>query len=490
VSAPLRPRGSIADTVQATDGFLRQAGREFLVVLYTAFRSLKLYPIENQQVQKALDELEVQTQQLLAVEREIELRLQGEFIFVNSTRLRLDLDNYASFSHILGVFRQCGVGAVRIDEGVDRKQLQIFVALLLSYAAKETNPNKVFELGQKLQEAGAAQVSVEAPLDTDEDMEEAERLKEAAKRTYTQSVAVTKEVINSVRMGRTANVKKVKRAVQGIVDQVLNNESSLMGLTTIRDYDEYTFTHSVNVCIFSVALGRKLGFSKLQLYDLGMAALFHDVGKSRVPLEVLNKQGGLSEEEWRIMQAHPWLGVLTLFGLRGYGEIPYRGMIVAYEHHMKNDLTGYPKSIRPRVLSIYSKIVAVADGFDAATSRRVYQTTPIQPDQVLKEMWENPRRGYDAVVVKAFINLIGVYPVGTCVILDTYEVALVHAANPDVHEIHRPVVRIVATPDGGVQNPGVLADLAERDESGSHPRTIIKVTDPAKYSIKVSDYFV
>jgi HD-GYP domain-containing protein (c-di-GMP phosphodiesterase class II) len=205
---------------------------------------------------------------------------------------------------------------------------------------------------------------------------------------------------------------------------------------------------------------------------------------------VLNKQGGLSEEEWRIMQAHPWLGVLTLFGLRGYGEIPYRGMIVAYEHHMKNDLTGYPKSIRPRELSIYSKIVSVADGFDAATSRRVYQTTPIQPDQVLKEMWENPRRGYDSVVVKAFINLIGVYPVGTCVILDTYDVALVHAANPDVNEIHRPVVRIVATPDGGIQHPGVLVDLAQRDASGTHPRTVIRVTDPAKYGIKVSDYFV
>src|SRR5205807_2094029 len=152
------------------------------------------------------------------------------------------------------------------------------------------------------------------------------------------------------------------------------------------------------------------------LYDLGMAALFHDVGKSRVPLEVLNKQGGLSDEEWRIMQAHPWLGVLTLFGLRGYGEIPYRGMIVAYEHHMKTDLTGYPKSLRPRDLSIYSKIVAVADGFDAATSRRVYQTVPIQP--------------------------------------------------------------------------GVLADLAQRDAQGNFPRTIVKVTDPAKYGINVSDHFV
>ena len=484
------PRASIADTVQATDGFLRHAGRDFLVVLYTAFRSLKLYPVENAQVQKALDDLAQTTQHLLDVEKELELRLQGEFIFVNSTRLRLDLDNYASFSHILGVLRQCGVGAVRIDEGVERKQLQIFVSLLLSYAAKEATPNKIFELSQKLSDAGVTHVGVDPPLETDEEAEDEERQKEAAKRTYARSVAVTKEVINSIRMGRTANVKKVKRAVQAIVDQVLNNEASLMGLTTLRDYDEYTFTHSVNVCIFGVALGRKLGLSKLQLYDLGMAALFHDVGKSRVPLEVLNKQGGLSDEEWRIMQAHPWLGVLTLFGLRGYGEIPYRGMIVAYEHHMKTDLTGYPKSLRGRELSIYSKVVAVADGFDAATSRRVYQTVPIQPDQVLKEMWENPRRGYDTVVVKAFINLIGIYPVGTCVILDTYEVAVVHGANPDVTHVHRPMVRVVTTPEGGLVHPGFLVDLAQRDAQSNYPRTIVKVTDPLKYGINVADYFV
>src|SRR6267378_4646086 len=150
MTTPGGRRPSMMETAQTTDGFLRHAGRDFLIVLYTAFRSLKLYPLENAQVQKALDDLTAATTHLLDVERELEVRLQGEFLFVNSTRLRLDLDNYASFSHILGQFRQCGVGAVRMDEGVDRKQLQIFVSLLLSYAAKEANPNKVFELGQKL----------------------------------------------------------------------------------------------------------------------------------------------------------------------------------------------------------------------------------------------------------------------------------------------------------------------------------------------------
>jgi HD-GYP domain-containing protein (c-di-GMP phosphodiesterase class II) len=476
--------------MQSTEGLLRHGGRELLVTLYAALRSLKLYPLENEAVQRALSELAQSAKALLDVEHELELRLSGEFIFVNSTRLRLDLDNYASFGHVLSVLRHSGVGVVRVDEAVERREWQVFVSLLLSFAARETDPNKLYELREAMLQGGVTHIVADPPAESEEEIEDEERAREVAKRTYEQSVAVTKEVINSIRLGRSASVKKVKRAVQSIVDQVLSNETSLMGLTTIRDYDEYTFTHSVNVCIFSVAIGRRIGLSKLQLYDLGLAALFHDVGKSRVPVEVLNKTGGLTDEEWRVMQAHPWLGVLTLFGLRGYGEIPYRGMIVAFEHHMKTDLTGYPKSIRPRKLSVFSKIVAVADGFDAATTRRTYQTTPIQPDQVLREMWTNPRRGMDPVLVKAMINLLGVYPVGTCVILDTYEIAIVHAANPDVTQLGRPTVRIVCTPDGSLLRPGPLADLTEANADGSFKRSIIKVTDPARYGINPSDYFV
>lgn len=491
IDAP-RPsqRGSIADSMQSTEGLLRQAGRDFLLSFYTGLRSLKLYPIENDQVQRALDEVTDSARTLLGIEDELEVQISGDFIFVNQTRLRLDLDNFASFSHVLTTLRQSGVGVMRVDEGVERREWQVLISLLLSFAARAADPNKLFELQQKLQQGGVTHIALEPPQEADEELEDEEKAKEVAKRTYERSVAVTKEVVSSVRMGRSASVKKVKRAVQGIVDQVLKNEVSLMGLTTIRDYDEYTFTHSVNVTIFSIAIGRRLGLTKLQLYDLGLAALFHDVGKSRVPLEVLNKAGPLNDDEWRIMQSHPWLGVLTLFGLRGYGEIPYRSMIAAYEHHMKVDLTGYPRSLRPRELSVYSKIIACADAFDAATSRRVYKTVAIQPDEVLKELWENPRRGQDPVIVKAFINLIGVYPVGTCVILDSYEIGLVHAPNPDGSMLHRPLVRIVSTPDGGIMRPGRVVDLATTNADGSFKRTIIKVTDPDKYGIKPSDYFV
>jgi hypothetical protein len=157
---------------------------------------------------------------------------------------------------------------------------------------------------------------------------------------------------------------------------------------------------------------------------------------------------------------------------------------------MKIDLTGYPRSIRSRDLSVYSKIIAVADAFDAATSRRAYQTVPLQPADVLREMWENPRRGQDRVLVKAFINLTGIYPVGTCVVLDTYEVAIVHGANPDPAQLHRPIVRLVLNPQGVSLGEGRLVDLTETDADGTFARSIIKVTDPERYDIKPSDYFV
>ncbi len=476
------------------DAFMRTAGRTFLLAMYAALRSLKLYPIENATAQKSLDELQAAAMILIEPQGEIELRLSGDFIFINGTRLRLELDNYASFSNLMEAFTSAGVGQLSVATGVERREWQILLGILLGMGSKaaEVDPHeRLLDLRDKLAVAGVTHLDVEPPLESEDKVAEAEKAREQAKRTYSHGVAVTKDLINSVRMGRTTSVAKVKRAVQSIVDQVLNNETSLIGLTTIRDYDEYTFTHSVNVCILAVAIGKKLGLTRLQLYDLGLAALLHDVGKARIPVEVLNKTTGLSEDEWKMMQTHPWQGVLTLFTMRGYGEIPYRQIVVSHEHHMKVDLSGYPKAIRARQMGIYSRIVAVADGYDAATTRRSYQTVPIQPDQVLREMWENPRRGYDQTLVKALINLIGIYPVGTCVILDTFEVAVVSAANPDQNFLNRPMIRICLDVNGAlVGPPGREENLAAQDESGAFLRSIVKVTNPDRYGIVVGDYFV
>lgn len=495
MSATTRPAvsgGSFGDSSfgeAGGDSYIRRTGRTFMLAIYGALRSIKLYPVENAAVQMAIEDLRTLTEEILGKEQELEFRVSGEFIFVNATRLRLDLDNYASFSHLLSVFRATGVGTMRVHAAPSGKQWLSLLSLLQA-PSREAPATRFAQLTGRLEQAGITGIELSQTSETENDQEFREKAKEAAKRTYTHSVAATRDVINSVRMGRSPNIKKIKRAVQSIVDQILNEEDSLIGLTTIRDYDEYTFTHSVNVCIFSVALGRRLGLSKLQLYDLGMAALFHDLGKSRVPTEVLNKPSGLTDDEWRMIMAHPWLGVLALFQLRGGQELPYRSMVVAYEHHMKIDLTGYPRTLRPRTMSIFSKIVAAADGFDAATSRRVYQTEPITPAAVLQEMRDNPRRGMDPIVVKAFVNLVGIYPVGTLVVLDTFELAIVHATSPDPEMISRPLVRIVSDEKGNLVFPGELVDLSMRNPDSSFQRTIIKTTDPDRYGIRIADYFV
>jgi HD-GYP domain-containing protein (c-di-GMP phosphodiesterase class II) len=238
-----------------------------------------------------------------------------------------------------------------------------------------------------------------------------------------------------------------------------------------------------------VVLGQKLGLSKIQLYELGLGALFHDIGKQRIPAEVTNKPGSLTEDEWKLMQQHPTEGLLELFQMRGLSEVPYRAMLLAYEHHMKMDLTGYPRNRRSRTPRLFSRIVATVDGFDAATSRRSYQHQPWPPDEVMREMRENPKRGFDPLLVKAFVNVTGIFPVGTLAILDTYELAVVVAKNPNA--LHQPYVKIVSDNLGLMLAEPPTVDISEADPATGKPkRSIIKTVNAEKYGIRISDYFV
>lgn len=487
VPAP-QPRKSLAQAMESSEGPIREHGRDFLNAFYSALRSLKLYPIENDQVQRALDGIFDTAKRLYEIEGALEFRVSHEFLYVNSVRLRLNLDNYATFSHVLTTLRQCGIGMVDVEEGVQRREWQIFLSQLLAYAPGDAVPD-LSGLWQRMAQGGITHILLKPPPEHEEAFGDSEEAKEVAKRAYERSVAVTKELINGVRMGRTASAKRIKRAVQSIVDQVLRNEVSLVGLTMVRGYDEQIFTHSVNVCIFSVSIGKRIGLTKLQLYDLGMAGLLHDFGKSRIPLELLNSEMPLTEEQEEVVRTHPWQGVLALFGLRGHGEIPYRAMVASYEHHLKTDFSGFPKTLEPRQLSVFSKIVAVANGYDVPPARSFTQGVAVRPDEVLREMRENRDLGYDPILVKALINLLGIYPVGTCVILDTYEIGVVHGANPDLSQLHRPIVRIMVTADGGRTDDGPLLDLASVDETGDYRRSIIKVTDGMDYGINTSNYF-
>jgi len=465
----------------------QEVGRKLLTALFGALSALKLYPIENETVQQGLTELHALVEGILEDDGAAEVRVVGDFFFLNETRLRLDLTNFASFGAFARALNDHGIGAVEIVAGVTRDEWAPFLSMLLRPADPE-DPYGGFE--ERFAQAPVTHISLR-PATEIESPEEDEEALTAAKRTYAQSVKVAQEVMSDMRIGKAVNVRKVKRAVQGIVDQVLSNESSMVTMTTLRDFDEYTFTRSVNVSIFSVIIGQRLGLDRLQLYELGLGALFHDIGKQRLPLDIINKEGSLTDEEWARLKEHPTEGMLLLFQMHGFADVPYRQMLMAYEHHMKVDQTGYPANRRNREPTLFSRIVAVADAFDAGTSVRSYQYEPWPPDAVLKEMRDNPTRGFDTQIVKVLITATGVYPVGTLVILDSHELAVVSKVNPNPDFLHRPTVRVISDPVGLPLSEHKTIDLAEPDPATGRPRhQIIKTTDPHKYGIRVSDYLL
>lgn len=477
-----------ADPSRADERSPQRQGRDFLFALHAAMRALKLYPLENQAVQNALRELEQLAERLCTREGSIGMRYVGDFCFLNDLRLRADLTSYATFGAVARALQRHDIGALEILPGANRQEWTVFLSLLIQDAAPEHAFTRIQE---RLQAGGVQRVMVEPSGDGPMEALLSEESREAAKRTYAQSIAVAREAMLGVRMGRGVSVRRVKRAVQQIVDQVLNNESSIMGMTVLRDYDQYTFAHSVNVSIFSIAVGKKLGLSKHELFELGMGALMHDIGKVKMPIELTTKAGHLEEPEWQVIKEHPTEGLLALLEMPGMGELPLRTMLMAYEHHMKTDLTGYPRVIRKRSPTLFSRIVAIADGFDAGTTKRSYQDNPWLPDAVLREMRDNPVRGFDPLLVKAFISMTGFYPVGSVVILDSFELAVVVAPSTKSESYHQPVVRVIYDEMGiPLTNPRTL-DLTEIDPATGAPvRTIIKTTDPEKYGINVRDYFV
>ena len=475
-----------------TEHNIQRVSRALIVALHGAVRAVRMYPVENTAVQKAMSELATSVARVADADAEgtCELRRIGDYLFINEVRLRLTLDNYAAVAHVLGLFREAGIGGLGIVGAPPARSWVVLLAFLQAPPVTVPEEDRMALFAARLEHASITNFELTPPNDEQGGDDAELDQKERARQTYVRSLDVTRDVMTSARLGKSPSLKRVKRAVQGIVDAILTDTASMLGLTTLREFDEYTFVHSVNVCILSTALGRRIGLSKLQLLDLGLAALLHDIGKSRVPLELLNKRGVLDETERAVLQTHTWQGVLALLSLPAGTGRAWRPMIAAYEHHMRTDLSGYPRPVRTRRLSLFSRVIAVADGFDAATTTRVYQASPWTPADVLRGMRDNARLGLDPVIVKAFINLTGIYPVGTVVILDSFELALVQQASPEPTALSRPIVRLLSDAQGNRVVDTSLCDLTARDEHGHYIRTIIRTEDPERYGITIGDYFV
>jgi HD-GYP domain-containing protein (c-di-GMP phosphodiesterase class II) len=418
---------------------------------------------------------------------EASVRLHAGHLLLGETRLKPDAAGFEAFMHVMGEMKRYLIGGINFTPHAKAEEIARF-----AYTFRMVDPIPSPQTYQKFIELMTKRgiVGIELEILAEEegyegDFAELEDSRARAKRVHLQTIHAASEVMESAKIGQTLRLRKAKRVVQGMIDLLLSAETNLIGLTTMRCHDKYTYNHSVNVCILSLAIGQLIGLSKSKLCELGMSALFHDIGKADIPLDILNKPTEFTKEEWETMQRHPVLGVEKLLTLKGLDALCARIITGAFEHHLNYDYSGYPK-VPYKNLSLFGRIISIADCYDGLTSSRVYSRVPYTPEKALRFMVQRAGKAYDPILLKLFINCIGVYPVGTLLLLTSKELAVVIENHKNPERWSTPRVRIIADANGKEINGEVMVDLSEPESF----RAIVKPLDPRQYKIDVSRYFV
>jgi len=458
--------------------------KEIVNQLSVIIRTAAIHDPGNIAVTSAIDKFIVILNPEIASEKELVLELGGEFFYLNQSRIRYPLEYLPNFEFLVKEFRKRGLGSIVFKDALKSQDLQDFLRAFIS-SSSSIEPFEA--LAESVADIGSLGVGKLRKVREEKQAEGAGDVRRMVKKSYFNAVSYTRGVITKIKSGEKTNIKKAKRVVESMVDLILDEEHLLLGMTTIKDYDEYTYHHSVNVSILSVALGQRMGLSKRALTELGLVALFHDIGKVEIPSEVLNKPAGFTDDEWHMVKKHPFWGVRAVLKLRGFDATAARTAIVAFEHHMYHDHSGYPKTKEKFELDLYSKIISLADQYDGMTSSRVYSRIPMPPDRALSLMLERAGTQLDPILFKFFINMIGVFPVGTLVMLDTRELGLVYQS--DAVFLDRPKVMVIINGKGERVERHVV-DLTEKTPDGKFLRTIVKTMDPNKYRINLSEYLL
>ncbi len=457
-----------------------KTGKDLINQLSVVLRTSHIHNPDNIAVTTVIDKFVSMINFLIGYERVISLELRGEYFYINDYRVRYSLEYLLNFDFLIREFKKRELGSLIFKDKITAEEVKVLVRALLSSSYAESPFDAIEEkmsLTRNIIVQRLKKVVEESALEP----------RKMVKKTYFNAVSFTRGVINKIKSGEKVNIKRAKRVIETMVDQILQEEQLLLGMTAIKDYDEYTYHHSVNVSILSIALGQRVGLNRKTLTELGMVALFHDIGKMDIPNEILNKPSNFSDSEWAIIRKHPMWGVKTLLKLKKLDPLTIKSAIVAFEHHMNYDHSGYPPIRKDLQLDFYSKIVSLADQYDAMTSARVYSRVPLAPDKALSIMMERSNSQLDPLLLKFFVNMVGVFPIGTLVMLSTKELGLVCESNHVFPS--RPRVLIIID-DKGSRVAGHVIDLTEKNEQDLYIRSILKTMDPNKYRINLAEYLL
>jgi HD-GYP domain-containing protein (c-di-GMP phosphodiesterase class II) len=456
---------------------------EMLFRFYILLKIAKIHEPNNiifqEQLRRFLASLDV----FFQAQDRIDLQIRGNAIFINRTRVKFSYADYHVNQTIQAELGRRGIGTLTWLRGIDEAEA---ARVIILFSGSDQSSDAPFEdLETRLQAPEFSHVQITRAEIPDP---ETERNRKSA-RMYFLGISHLKTV-GETEGGGTANFHLTKRWMQSIFNHIADDESFLYGLTNIKNYDEYTLNHSVNVCILSVALGRRLGLTHGELMELGLSAFLHDLGKVEIPDKILKKPGALNPEERAIMDRHARFGAERILQIQGLQGKSGRSVTVAFEHHFKADLAGGSPHRRKRHLNLYSRIVKITDFFDAVTTPRVYRRRAFTREEALNMMNHKAGTEFDPIILKAFITMIGAFPVGSLAILDTGEIGIVIESNPLAALSTRPRMKLISDRNGEKRD-GDVVDLTDLDPvTRRFKRTIVHTLDPDKYGIRIADYFL
>ncbi len=487
-----RKIGQGSEAGDILDQQLVMLGFQLITQLNTLIKTSKIHGRANAALDKPVETM-LTLIETLAHDQPVTLWVQDDFLFLGDNHLKVTAQQMLVASSILDALKKWKIGGLTFSSSVSSKSLRDFAYLFVSL---DPATKSIEDFRHELANLAVSGIELNDPrfLNLKEDLAEEgnpkTRHKARSKAAYGKAADAVGTLTQSSRDGKTLNFKQAKRAIQNIVDLMMHDEPIMLGLTTLRCHDQYTHNHSVNVSLLSIALANRAGYPKVELADLGLAALFHDMGKSTIPLDVLNKPGEFTEDEWTMMRNHPTEGVLSLTQLRGITNLPARMASASFEHHMNLDYSGYPKLKTSWKLSLTGRILTIADCYDAMTSSRVYRREPMSPSKVLNMMLSKSGRSFDATLLKLFVNCVGIIPIGSLVALDSDEFAVVLRPAADKTAGERPVVKVITDAAGTPIDHGSELDLTEKNDVGEYRHSIIRLIDNTEYKFDTSRYFV
>ncbi|MDY6838364.1 MAG: HD-GYP domain-containing protein [Thermodesulfobacteriota bacterium] len=464
-------------------------GIKFLRAFYRLVQTVKTHPDNNKLLIECTKDFATSVAQWCKDEAHLTIQVSRGRFFLEEEKLHYPRETVYLVHEMMNFFQLRGLRGLRFDSDIKDASLDQILAFahVLNDAEKQEDP-----LAWLLEQRDAGEFPW-AEIISGPAAGEQERIlerKKIARRTYSHALSSLKEVSQKITTEGRAGVSKVKRIVQNMVDLLMEDESVILGMSTIRDYHDYTYTHSVNVAILALCLGKRMGLSRLSLRRLGICGLVHDLGKVEVPYEILNKSGKLTKEEIKEIEKHPLSSVRQIIRLRASSSLKAKIVLPPFEHHLKYDLSGYPRAYRKKPVSLFGRILAIADVYDAMTSARVYRPRLVSPDRTLGIMLKGAGKDFDPILLKVFVNMLGIYPMGTVLRLDTGEVGLVNGT-PGESDRGRPQVLLLASDGKGGFKKGKTVNLAERHpKTGAFRRNVKATFHPSTLGIQPAEFLV